>query len=60
MNSSKYEKFRKDVRELNAQFEDWIRNRLRMNKAASLQQGIAEYNEKLQSLEKESGFCAGQ
>lgn len=57
MNSSKYDKFRKDVRDLNAQFEEWIRSRLRMNKSASLQQGIAEYNEKLQGLERESGFC---
>jgi len=58
MNGSKYQKFRKEVRELNAQFEEWIREKLRTNKAACLKPGIIEYSEKLQELERESGLCA--
>ena len=59
MSSSNQDKFRRGVRDLNSQFEDWIRETMRTNKSASLRHGILEYTEKLQELEEEFALCAG-
>lgn len=60
VNITKQDKFRKDVRELNDQLQDYIRRELQTNKTANLRRGMAEYNEKLHELEQESGFCVGE
>ena len=59
MGTSNQEKFRNSVRDLNAQFEEWIREKLRSDKSTSLRQGIEEYRQKLEQLEKEWGLSAG-